>query len=210
MILLSLEGLLGHKHREVAPLHAHLLDLAVKKELDVLPNRVGPRAEDVAAAHVVVVDHLTPGDYIAVPRREVLLLLGREPELRPALLLLLLLLGRLVPTLLGHIPLLLLLLGGGVGGGGGVGEVDHLGVVPRGLEELDEVRARDARALVVVERVEPERGGVGDGLVDGEGALVGGVVEGSERGHAPLDHVEHLRQELVRREAALGRPELLA
>jgi len=60
--LLLLKGSVRHEHREVRVFHTELLDLTVEELLDALPDVVGPGAQDVAAAHVVVLDHLRLGD----------------------------------------------------------------------------------------------------------------------------------------------------
>lgn len=46
-----------HERRKTV-LNARALDLVVEEDLNALPDGVGPGAENVAAGHVVVVDHL--------------------------------------------------------------------------------------------------------------------------------------------------------
>ncbi|GET87838.1 prolyl-tRNA synthetase, putative [Leishmania tarentolae] len=84
MVLLPLQAAARHEHREVAVLHAKLLDLPPKKPLHALPHVVCPGTDNVAPGHVVVLDHLRLRDHIDVPRREVLLALHRDAELRLA------------------------------------------------------------------------------------------------------------------------------
>ena len=64
MRLLLLQGGLRDEHGEVAVLHAQLLDAPVEELLDGLPDGVGPGPQHVAAADVVVLDHLRFGDHL--------------------------------------------------------------------------------------------------------------------------------------------------
>jgi len=58
------ESLLRHEEREVAVADAQSLDLLVEEVVDRLPDVVGPRPQDVAAADVVVLDHFRLGDHL--------------------------------------------------------------------------------------------------------------------------------------------------
>mmetsp|Transcript_3892 Transcript_3892/g.9166 ORF Transcript_3892/g.9166 Transcript_3892/m.9166 type:complete len:306 (+) Transcript_3892:1190-2107(+) len=214
VILLGLEGLLGHKHREVAALHAELLDLCVEETLDDLPDRIRPRLEDVAPGDVVVVDHVTARDHITVPRREILVLLGRNSEQR-LLLHILLPCCRLCLLLRRLRRLRCLRPSSSSSSSRGVGcrdvrEVEDLGRVADSLEELEEVSTRDGGALVVVQRVEPQNRFVDQSLVQRKRALGLRVVHGSERRDRSLDDLENGEEKLVNSEAALGGSELLA
>lgn len=60
--LFLLQGSLGDKHGEVAVLYAQLLNFPVKEVFNCLPDGVGPRPQHVAAAHIVILDHLCLGD----------------------------------------------------------------------------------------------------------------------------------------------------
>lgn len=60
--LLFLQGGLRDKHGEVAVLHSQLLDLAVKELFNRLPDGEGPGSQHVAAADVVIFNHLCLGD----------------------------------------------------------------------------------------------------------------------------------------------------
>lgn len=62
MAFFLLQGGLRHEHGEVAVLHAQFPDLPVKEGLNGLPDGVGPGPQHVAAANVVVLDHLRFGD----------------------------------------------------------------------------------------------------------------------------------------------------
>ena len=55
--LLPFQSSLGHEHGKVAVLDPHLLDLPVEEVDNGLPNFVRPRTEDVATAHIVVLNH---------------------------------------------------------------------------------------------------------------------------------------------------------
>ena len=71
MIFLFVQGCLCHKHWEVAILHANLFNSFVNKLLDVFPDEVRQRSKDVAPWNVVVLNHLSLGNYLRVPLREV-------------------------------------------------------------------------------------------------------------------------------------------
>ena len=80
MILFPLQGSVGDKDGKVAVLHLELLDLRVDEVLDDLPDGEGPGTQDVAARDVVVLHHLGLDERLAVPVREVLSLLGLQPQ----------------------------------------------------------------------------------------------------------------------------------
>ena len=65
MVLLAFERATRNEYGKVAVLHAQLSDLGVEKVLDLLPNEVRPRTQDVAARHVVVLDELTFGYHLS-------------------------------------------------------------------------------------------------------------------------------------------------
>ena len=62
MIFFSLQSSLGYKDGEVTVLYAHLLNPGIKISLYLLPDWIGPGAQDVTAAHVVVFYHFSLGD----------------------------------------------------------------------------------------------------------------------------------------------------
>ena len=62
MRLLFLQNWARDKDREIAVFDAEFLDLFVEPATDRLPDRIGPRPQDVATAHVVVFNHLSFGD----------------------------------------------------------------------------------------------------------------------------------------------------
>lgn len=62
---------LRNKDGEVAILDAHSSDLLADVVADGVPHGVGPRPQDVAARHVVVLNHLPLGDHLRVPVRQV-------------------------------------------------------------------------------------------------------------------------------------------
>lgn len=66
--LLLLQGGLRDEHGEVAVLHAQFLDLPVKEVFDHLPDGEGPGPQHVAAAYVVVLNHLGLGDDLGVKK----------------------------------------------------------------------------------------------------------------------------------------------
>lgn len=76
--LFFLEHTARYEDGEVAVLDANFLDLSIQPGLDCLPNCKGPGSEDVAAAYVVVLDHLSLGDHLRVPVGQVFLLFGLE------------------------------------------------------------------------------------------------------------------------------------
>ena len=78
--LLGAQGLLADEHREVGVFDPQPLDVSVELLLDLLPDRVGPRAQDVAARDVVVLDQVALGDDLRVPAAEVLFLLDRDAQ----------------------------------------------------------------------------------------------------------------------------------
>lgn len=82
MGLFLLEHTARHKDGEVTILHSNLLDLSIKPGLNGLPNSVGPGTEDVAAADIVILDHLSLGDHLRVPVGQVFLLLGLKSKPR--------------------------------------------------------------------------------------------------------------------------------
>ncbi|MPC32823.1 hypothetical protein E2C01_026154 [Portunus trituberculatus] len=57
-------GLAGHKEWEIGVFHAQLLDLAVQEGPDGVPDGEGPGPQDVAAGHVVVLNHLCFSDHL--------------------------------------------------------------------------------------------------------------------------------------------------
>lgn len=57
-----LQSGLRHKHGEVAVLHTHFLDLRVKEGLDGLPDGIRPGPQHIAAAHIIVLNHLCLSD----------------------------------------------------------------------------------------------------------------------------------------------------
>mmetsp|Transcript_86091 Transcript_86091/g.251888 ORF Transcript_86091/g.251888 Transcript_86091/m.251888 type:complete len:430 (+) Transcript_86091:1041-2330(+) len=109
VVRLLLHVALGDEHGEVAVLDAELLDLAVEPALHQLPDPVGPRAQDEAALHGVLLDELRLLQHLLVPAGHIvqladahaatLGLLHSERSL-PALLRLLLLPLRLLRLLL--------------------------------------------------------------------------------------------------------------
>lgn len=62
MGLFLLEGGLRNEHGEVAVLHTQLLNFPVKELFDRLPDGVGPGPQHIAAADIIVLDHLCFGD----------------------------------------------------------------------------------------------------------------------------------------------------
>lgn len=64
MGLLLLQDCARHKDREVAVLDSQLLDSFVQPVTDVLPDRERPGTQNVAATHVIVLDHLSFSDYL--------------------------------------------------------------------------------------------------------------------------------------------------
>lgn len=80
VVLLLLQNSGRHKHGEVGVLDAQLLDLDVEPLLDLLPHKVGGGSHDVAAGHVVVVQHLSLGDNLLVPSGEVVLLVDGDSD----------------------------------------------------------------------------------------------------------------------------------
>lgn len=62
MGLFLLQGGLRDEHGEVAVLHAQFLDLPIKEVFDGFPDGVGPGPQHIAAADVVVFNHLGFGD----------------------------------------------------------------------------------------------------------------------------------------------------
>jgi len=85
VVLLQVQGIFGDEAGEVRVLHTKLLDLAVEETLDLLPDGVGPRPEHIAAAHVVVFNHLRLGDDLRVPILQTLVFLCFHPKLGPLL-----------------------------------------------------------------------------------------------------------------------------
>jgi len=81
VVLLRVQPVLRDEQREVRVLDPGLFDLRIEPRLDRLPDRKGPRAEDVAAADVVVGDHLRGEQGLGVPVGEVGALGRGEAEL---------------------------------------------------------------------------------------------------------------------------------
>mmetsp|Transcript_36659 Transcript_36659/g.77819 ORF Transcript_36659/g.77819 Transcript_36659/m.77819 type:complete len:307 (+) Transcript_36659:821-1741(+) len=79
VVLFRLQSPLGDEQRKIRVLYAQLLDLTVKPLLDLLPNEESPGSEDVAAGHLIVLDHLRTDNHLGVPLRKVILLLNRDP-----------------------------------------------------------------------------------------------------------------------------------
>lgn len=151
VVLLPLEHLGRHKHGEVGVLHAELLAGGASRQilrhapdrrgkrghvhsrvepvLDLLPDAVTRRLEDVAPRDIVVVEHLTLDQHLGVPFSKVgLTLFDRNSELDPRLALELATCGRVL--LDGRSGLGLLLDDGGLGGrsaivSDGDGEGEH-------------------------------------------------------------------------------------
>ena len=81
MVLLRVQPVLRDKQREVRVLHARFFNLPVEPTLNRLPDRKRPRPEDVAAADVVIRNHLRGEEGLGVPVGEVGGLGGGEAEL---------------------------------------------------------------------------------------------------------------------------------
>ena len=64
MVLLLVEGRLGHEHREVGVLDTVSFEFGVGELLDVLPNEEGGRAQDVAPRDIVVFNQFRLGDHL--------------------------------------------------------------------------------------------------------------------------------------------------
>lgn len=69
--LLLLQGSLRDKHGEIAVLHSQLPNLSIKEVLDGFPNGEGPGPQHIAAADVIILNHLCFSDDL------------EERELRP-------------------------------------------------------------------------------------------------------------------------------
>ena len=82
VVLLLLQGSVGHEDGEITILDSELLDLGVEEVPDGLPDSEGPGTEDVAAGDVVVLHHLGLGEDLGVPVGQVLLLLGLNTQPR--------------------------------------------------------------------------------------------------------------------------------
>ena len=71
VVLLRVQPVLRDKQREVRVLHARFFNLPVEPTLNRLPDRKRPRPEDVAAADVVIRNHLRGEEGLGVPVGEV-------------------------------------------------------------------------------------------------------------------------------------------
>lgn len=69
--LLLLQGSLRDKHGEIAVLHSQLPNLSIKEVFDGFPNGEGPGPQHIAAADVIILNHLCFSDDL------------EERELRP-------------------------------------------------------------------------------------------------------------------------------
>ncbi len=76
MILLFIQQALGDEHREIAVLHAGLLESAVKLSLDVLPDGVARRTDDHAPLDAGVIHKFCLLDDVRVPLREIVFHVG--------------------------------------------------------------------------------------------------------------------------------------
>lgn len=56
--LFLLQGSLRDEHGEVAVLHTQFLNFSVKEFFNGLPDGEGPWPQDIAATHVIVLNHL--------------------------------------------------------------------------------------------------------------------------------------------------------
>lgn len=81
MVLLRVQPVLRDEQREVSVLDPGLFDLRIEPGLDRLPDGERPGAQDVAAADVVVRNHLRGEQGLGVPVREVGALGRGEAEL---------------------------------------------------------------------------------------------------------------------------------
>lgn len=56
---LFMKSRLRHKHWKITILNSEFLNLSVKKLSNGFPNRIGPRAENIAATYVIIFDHFS-------------------------------------------------------------------------------------------------------------------------------------------------------
>jgi hypothetical protein len=67
VIFFFAQSSLGDEHWEIAIRNAILLEAGVKETLNVLPNEVSERSEDIASGDFVILDHFTLGNDLLVP-----------------------------------------------------------------------------------------------------------------------------------------------
>ena len=76
VILFSLKSSLRHKDGKVAIAHAEFFDFTIKEGLNGLPNRIGPRSQNVASRDVIVFQKFRLDDDLGVPIRQTVFFLG--------------------------------------------------------------------------------------------------------------------------------------
>ncbi|KAH3664938.1 hypothetical protein OGATHE_003753 [Ogataea polymorpha] len=80
VVLLLLKNSRRHKHREVRVGDAVSLDFVVKPSLDLLPNSVGRRTQDVTSRHIVIIKHFSLGQDLLIPAREITFLINGHAD----------------------------------------------------------------------------------------------------------------------------------
>mmetsp|Transcript_12635 Transcript_12635/g.46666 ORF Transcript_12635/g.46666 Transcript_12635/m.46666 type:complete len:337 (+) Transcript_12635:2355-3365(+) len=219
VILLGLEGRLGHEHGELSVLHAELFDPVVEPAVDELPDLERPGAQDVAAADVTILDHLRLLDDILVPLCEVaalrvldrhfvlLFFLGPSLVLGLGVALLRLWLLRFCCRLGGFrlasiggarvSPLLLLR----------KGEIHWIVLIV--LKKADEVLARQAGGAIVAQRMQIDDGRLPKVLVHHYLHVLLGVVHDCEGRDRPLRDAQLLEEQLFRTKSEVHLPSKL-
>ena len=71
MIFFNLQWFLWDKHREIGVFYTVSLNKLIKKDLNLFPNRVSPRAKDVATRNIVIIDKSWLDDDLLIPSWEI-------------------------------------------------------------------------------------------------------------------------------------------